>query len=111
VRLAALALVALAGCGAEAATDATSRLDVVVRPQGPGGPQRTFTVTCPGGKGCDAPLDPVPGDRACTEIYGGPAVATVKGEHVDAHFNLTNGCEIARWKDASALLGDPPTRP
>ena len=44
------------------------------------------------------------GDIACTQIFGGPEEATIKGtirgEPVDATFTRTDGCEIARW-DAS----------
>jgi hypothetical protein len=54
---------------------------------------------------------PTPGNTACTELYGGPEVATVKGtlrgKPVDARFSRENGCEIARWKLASRLLGAP----
>ena len=57
----------------------------------------------------------MPGDVACTQIFGGPAVATVsgtlRGEPVRATFELTNGCEIARWRDNAALLGPPPGNP
>ena len=78
---------------------------------------KTYTLTCdPAGgdhpqaqEACDAVakagadvFDPVPGDQACTEIYGGPQVATVKGTFdgraIDASFSRTNGCEIDRWE-------------
>jgi hypothetical protein len=58
-----------------------------------------------------AALDPTPADVACTEIYGGPDVATitgtVDGEAVDATVTRTNGCEIARWDALLALVGEP----
>ena len=107
--------IALAACGAaerEAETPAGPKLTVTVRPQGPDGPAVTKTFSCPADPGCDAPLEPRSPATACTEIYGGPATATVKGVRdgrpVDAEFSLVNGCEIARWEDASELLGDPP---
>ena len=110
----ALATLALVACGEGGpATNEGSQLDVVVRPEGPGGPTRTKTVSCPGSKGCDVPLKPTPPDVACTEIYGGPATATVI-ETVDgtvtrrARFSRINGCEIARWDEAEALLGAAP---
>ena len=57
-------------------------------------------------------LAPVPADTACTQIYGGPSVASVKGtldgRRVDASFELTNGCEIERWDRNRVLIGDPP---
>jgi Subtilisin inhibitor-like len=55
----------------------------------------------------DNPFAPTPPATACTEIYGGPQTATVtgtfRGEPVDASFERTNGCEIARW-DSLAFL-------
>jgi hypothetical protein len=53
----------------------------------------------------------VPANVACTEIYGGPATArvrgTLNGESVDARLSRTNGCEIARWGRNAALLKRP----
>jgi hypothetical protein len=55
-----------------------------------------------------AVFEPTPGDTACTQQFGGPEKATVtgtfRGEPVDASFSRENGCEIARWEDASELL-------
>ena len=109
------ALFALAGCGGgdrETEAPSGSTLTVTVRPEGPKGQAETRTVACPADPGCGAPLAPTSPATACTGIYGGPATATVTGERegraVDAEFSLSNGCEIARWEDASALLGDPP---
>ncbi|MEU8890187.1 SSI family serine proteinase inhibitor [Streptomyces sp. NPDC048442] len=54
------------------------------------------------------PFAPVPPDAACTMIYGGPQRAHVTGRWagrpVDAEFDRTNGCEIARWDRFSRLL-------
>lgn len=109
-------MLALAGCGESAEREATSvagpGLTVTVRPEGPDGPEETKRVACPGQPGCDVPLEPTPPTTACTEIYGGPATAKVtgvlEGRPVDAEFSLNNGCEIDRWRKASALLGEPP---
>jgi len=53
-------------------------------------------------------LSPVPEGRFCTQVFGGPAVATVtgtwRGRAVNSHFDLRNGCEIARWKALTGLL-------
>lgn len=53
---------------------------------------------------------PLPRDRACTEIYGGPqtahAVGTIDGRAVDIVFRRTNGCEIAQWDAVSPVWGD-----
>jgi hypothetical protein len=48
---------------------------------------------------------------ACTEIYGGPQVARVRGycrgAQVRATFNRTNGCQIARWNRVAFLFRTP----
>ena len=55
-------------------------------------------------------LEPVPGRDVCAQIYGGPAVARVRGElrgkQVDATFERSDGCEIERWDRNRVLLGD-----
>jgi hypothetical protein len=54
------------------------------------------------------PFAPVPRNVACSQIYGGPAVALVTGSfagrRVRAVFNRKNGCEIARWNRLSFLF-------
>jgi hypothetical protein len=107
------------------APTAAARLEVVVRPAEGEAPVRQVQVACEV-SGADASiascrrlrglsradLAPVPEGMACAEIYGGPAVATVRGtlggEPVDARFNLTDACEIARWRRNRALLGPVP---
>lgn len=46
--------------------------------------------------------------RVCTQIYGGPETArvtgTIDGVEVDRRFARTNGCEIADYRRAGALL-------
>lgn len=47
--------------------------------------------------------------RMCTQQYGGPQTATVKGT-VDGHrvyasFSATDGCEISRWNALEPILG------
>jgi hypothetical protein len=97
-------------------------LRVTVRPQGSGGPERVRRIEC-GRLGEDAidprcralggleprDLDPVPERTACAQIYGGPATARVtgvlRGERVSASFDLTDACEIARWRRNARLLG------
>ncbi len=58
------------------------------------------------------PFAPTPKGQMCTQIYGGPQVATVKGTYkgrdIDASFNRKNGCEVKRWTDITALLGATP---
>jgi hypothetical protein len=108
----------IAGCGEDdeepAATPAPSSAvaDLVVEVE-PGG--KRATVRCDAKADCPdvaavkpETFEPTPGDVACTQQYGGPETATVKGtfkgEQVDAKFSRQNGCEIARWEDAKPIL-------
>jgi hypothetical protein len=105
----------VAGCGEDdepAATPAASLADLTVEVE-PGGKRATVQCDvsddCPEIDALDPKVfEPTPGDMACTQQYGGPETATVtgtfKGEQVDATFSRENGCEIARWEDARALL-------
>jgi hypothetical protein len=117
-RFAALAacglILAAGGCGGDDDSEAERTTDVVVTvwPQGPDGPAQRHRVTCPGDSACGAlsarRLRPVRRNVACTEIYGGPAVArvrgTIGGRPVDARLDRSNGCEIARWHLNAALF-------
>jgi hypothetical protein len=127
----ALALLA-AGCGggddkADPSAPRAADLTVTVQPTGPDGPARRRRIQCErlgpkaGERACKSlagltaeQLKPVPAGTACTQIYGGPAVARVRGEllgkPVDARFKLINGCEIERWDRNRVLLGDTPAR-
>jgi hypothetical protein len=53
-------------------------------------------------------LAPVPKNVACTEIYGGPQVARIKGtlagRPVWAQFARNDGCQIARWEKLTPWL-------
>ena len=117
-----LATALLAGCGSDGDGGGSSQprydLTITYWPTGRDGESRSATLTCdpdggthpdPNGA-CDALLEnedalqPVPGDVACTEIYGGPQLATVSGSGVDATLSRTNGCEIARWDALRAVI-------
>jgi hypothetical protein len=54
------------------------------------------------------PFAPVPGDMACTDIYGGPQEARVtglfRGRRIWAGFRRTDGCEIDRWNRHAFLF-------
>jgi Subtilisin inhibitor-like len=126
VRLAALGFVLLVATGCmsrstsgDGESEPTS-LEISVTPGGEA-PTKIWTLRCPEGGtlphsaeacsklvGLDDPFAPVPKDVACTEIYGGPQVAevqgTFRGRRVDARFNRTNGCEIARWDEVQFLF-------
>ena len=116
----------MAGCGSDAAGPPPQPgydLQISYWPEGKGGESRTAALTCdpsggthPDPLGACAALDahpealhPVPGDVACTEIYGGDQVAEVKGTGPDgaelrAILNRTNGCEIDRWDALAPVL-------
>jgi hypothetical protein len=128
VRAVAVALALLTGaCGesesaGEPAAPETS-VEVTLWPNGRGGGgEQTAVLTCdpPGGSheraeaACAALLEqedalaPVPGDVACTQIFGGPEEArvagVVRGRAVDARFSRNNGCEIDRWDRLAPVL-------
>jgi hypothetical protein len=104
--------------------DLAANLRVTVKPEGHGGPGRVRLVEC-GVVGADAidprcrvlggleprDLEPVPAETACAQVYGGPGIAGVvgelRGERVSAEFDLSDACEIARWRRNAALLGSP----
>ncbi len=105
-----------------AATPATS-LTIVVHP-GEGAAARTWTLRCgPAGgtlpraaAACTklaalrAPFAPTPRGIACTQVYGGPQTARVRGvfrgAKVDATFGLGDGCEIRRFMRVGFLFPD-----
>jgi hypothetical protein len=111
-----------AGCGEGSddvagdapAVDLTISLDI----DGAGGEQpQEAELVCPDG-GPDAcataarltpaDFDPVKPAQACTEIYGGPDLATIEGEldgeGVSGTFDRSNGCEIDRFGAVRPLL-------
>jgi hypothetical protein len=113
------------GGGSPSAPARGADLLVTVRPEGDEGPARRHRVRCERlGPGASEPacrrlagltaeqLAPVPAGTACTQIYGGPARARVRGElrgkRVDARFELSDGCEIERWDRNRVLLDDAP---
>jgi hypothetical protein len=120
-------LVSCGGSGdalAPEAGDLAANLRVSVRPEGSGGPERVRRIECAvlGEDAIDPrcrvlagveprDLDPVPRGTACAQVYGGPATARVTGElrgvRVSAGFDLSDACEIGRWRRNAALLGAP----
>ena len=105
------------------AEPATVDLTIVVDATGEGATQ-TFTLTCsPDGgdhpdpaaacaalaqAGVEA-FAPTPRGVACTELWGGPQVATVQGtvdgEQISARFDRTDGCQISRWDRLAPVFG------
>lgn len=131
------ALVALSACGSDAtsddasgdsdeAKDAGTSLTIVVTPAD-GAETSTYQLTCdPAGgdqpqpqQACDAIaaagakiFDAPPSDQTCTQLYGGPQVATIKGTYegkdVNATFRRTNGCEVDRWDELGTTVFNVP---
>jgi hypothetical protein len=96
-------------------------LEISISLAGKDGPTRLWTLECPTGgtlpqsrRACsrldrlDHPFAPVPANVACTEIYGGPQVAEVRGTYqgkpVNTRFTRSDGCEIARWNAVRFLF-------
>ncbi|GAA4060470.1 SSI family serine proteinase inhibitor [Actinomadura miaoliensis] len=135
-------LLSLSACGSEQAADSprdtasgtttvqptrspADQLTVEVRASAKATP-KTWTLTCdPAGgdhpeaaKACAAlskaqdPFKPISPQQICTEIYGGPQEAKVKGtwrgRQVDTGFTRKNGCELHRWDQVAPLFGDTP---
>ena len=116
-----LVALALAACSPASAASGTS-LKITVWPEGRPGPSTTSTLRCNpvGGtlprraEACrrllamNRPFRPVPADAICTEIYGGPQVAfvrgTLRGRSVSTWFNRKNGCHISRWDRVAFLF-------
>jgi hypothetical protein len=120
-----LTLAVLAGCGSDGGGGGSQQprydLTITYWPTGREGDSRSATLMCDPGGGthldpngaCDVLLEhedalqQVAGDVACTEIYGGPQLATITGAGVDATLSRTNGCEIARWDALRAVVELP----
>jgi hypothetical protein len=102
---------------------ASTSLNISVWPNGEGQPgKKTYTLRCAplGGtlphraEACAKlarfthPFAPTPKNMACTEIYGGPQEALVRGRlrgySVSARFSRKDGCEIARWNRVRFLF-------
>ncbi|MFF2327677.1 MULTISPECIES: SSI family serine proteinase inhibitor [unclassified Streptomyces] len=106
--------------------EARTRLTVTVSGAGDPSAEGVFELTCgPAGgshpaarQACDRleelagegadPFAPVPKDAMCTQQFGGPATARVtgtwRGTRIDAVFDRTNGCAIARWNGLRPVL-------
>jgi hypothetical protein len=61
--------------------------------------------------GLDEPFAPIPGDMACTQIYGGPQTATITGrwdgKPVQLQLSRVDGCRIAQWDSLGPVLPGP----
>jgi hypothetical protein len=94
--------------------------------RGGGAPTETYRLTCaatvagdhPDGKaacahlsGMKNPFAPIPADRMCNQIYGGPQTAHVtgrwKGKPVDLALSRVDGCRTTQWDSLGPLLPGP----
>jgi hypothetical protein len=116
------------GAGSAGAGDRPGHELTVELDRGDGTAAETYTLTCAddGGAGGDHPdaaaacalllgaedpFAPLPSDLACTEQYGGPQTARVRGiwrgEPVDLELSRVDGCRIAQWDALEPLLPGP----
>jgi len=128
--LAALGVLAVAGCGSVSSTGTPSHhapaakvsLNVVVTP-GPGAKRERWTLRCDpvGGTQPDAraachellaaknPFAAVPRGIMCPMMVSGPQRARVTGtffgQHVDGRFSRLNGCASVRWSELHDMFG------
>ena len=76
-----------------------------------GGTVRSPAATCRRLAATRTPFAPIPKDAICTQIYGGPSEALVRGRYrgnrVWTIFRRTDGCNIARWERVRFLLPAP----
>jgi subtilisin inhibitor-like len=74
----------------------------------PGGDHPGAEAACAAVRRNATALQPVRADMACTQQYGGPERARVRGivdgTDVSAELSRANGCEIARWDSLAPLL-------
>lgn len=118
-------IVAVVGCGSSAAgTTPPTDLRITYYPQGRDDPgKKTWTLRCDPTAGtlprraaaCQKldtmtnPFARLRRDVMCTDIYGGPDQAVITGKYegrpVWVLLSQRNGCEIARWKKLSFLIG------
>lgn len=134
--IAAALVITAAACGDDSAPGAApapanpgTSLTITFDSDGKGSDLKTWTLTCDpaGGDHPDAqgacttlaaanePFAPLPTDAICTEIYGGPSIATIKGswrgQPVDARYTRENGCNISRWDAAGQAIPAQPASP
>ena len=118
----------LSACGKDAESSSSGATDLTITVVADeGADPQTYELKCdpPGGdhpqpaqacKALDAAgakvFEPVAKDQACTQLYGGPQTATVKGTYkgddIDAEFARTNGCEIDRWEQLGTTFFNVP---
>jgi hypothetical protein len=93
--------------------DAGEESSVVLTCDPPGGTHPSPEEACAALDAEEDALAPVPGDVACTQIFGGSQEArvagVVRGRAIDARLSRSNGCEIDRWDRLAPLLEISPS--
>jgi hypothetical protein len=105
------------GAGSPASTDLT-----ITAWQSAGTTPKVWTLRCDPASGTlpkpqracgrlaalTAPIAPVRRGVLCSQVYGGPQLARVRGTYrgakVNAFFKQTDGCQTARWHRVSFLF-------
>jgi hypothetical protein len=127
-------LTLLAGCGGDGGgdgmpTQSATDLRIIVWPNGRSGDKHEATLRCsPAGgtlpdaeeacrrlESMERPFVRPMGQDVCTEIYGGPALAEIRGTFDGSQVNATlarsDGCEIALWDRHQFLFPAQPASP
>ena len=88
-------------------TGAKTTWTLTCDPVGGTHPDAAAACTVLAAKGSQA-LPPKRKDVACTQVYGGPETAMIRGtwqgRQVFSTFSRTDGCEISRWDMLRGLL-------
>ena len=108
------------GGSSDSASGSSPTTDLTIVVDAGSGSTRTWTLRCdpPGGTlpraeaACArltaGALRPLPPGTICTQVYGGPQKARVRGRlrgrPVDVRFSRVNGCEIHRWDSVRYLF-------
>lgn len=119
-------VLAVCGCsGSSSAADIRISLTITVWKDGPDYPSYEWTLRCNplggtlphGDRACyflavdPDPFAPVPKDRVCAQVYGGPGIAVVRGTYrgrrVWAKFRRNDACQTARWERVKYLFAAP----
>lgn len=86
---------------------ATCRETIECPVAGDGDPEGRRVCAWLRGDGRELLLEEPPVDQVCTEVYGGPEIATISGtldgQPVDATFSREDGCAIARYDAVQPL--------
>jgi hypothetical protein len=90
----------------DAGTGATERWRLTCEPVG--GDHPDPEGACAAVAAQPDPFAPIPPEAVCTQVYGGPETATVRGTHrgrpVDLGLARTDGCRMSQWDALAAVV-------